>query len=54
MSSIEEKTPYMIVIGDKEKNLKSLAVRERKSRKVVKTTVKKFIDKIKKEISQKK
>ena len=49
----KQKLPYIIVIGDKEKNLKSLAIRKRKNNKVSKTTIKRFIDKIKKEISQK-
>lgn len=48
------KIPYMLVIGDKEKNLKNLAVRARGSTKVKRMSVSVFIKNALKEIDKKK
>jgi len=50
----QQKVPYILVIGDKEKKGKSLNVRIRSQKQMKKMTVKSFIDKVKKEIEQKK
>ena len=44
----------MLVIGDKEMKSKSLNVRHRDQKEVVKISLKKFIEQIKKEIESKK
>lgn len=50
----QQKVPYILVIGDKEKKGKSLNVRIRSQKQMKKMTVKSFIDKVRKEIVQKK
>lgn len=50
----KQKAPYMLVVGDKEIKGKTLNVRHRDQKEVVKMTVKKFIERIKKEIKEKK
>jgi len=48
-----EKVPYLIVIGDKEKNSKTLTVEGRNNEKIENITTEKFLEKIKKEILEK-
>jgi threonyl-tRNA synthetase len=48
------KVPYMLVIGDKEKSLKTVNVRVRGRKKEVRMTLKSFIAKVKDEISKRK
>lgn len=50
----QQKVPYILVIGDKEKKGKSLNVRIRRQKQMKKMTVKSFVEKIKKEIEGKK
>ena len=50
----KQKTPYMLVVGDKESKSNSVAVRSRGSRDIKDMEVKKFIDRIKKEVEEKK
>lgn len=50
----KQKVPYMLVIGDKEMKSKSLNVRIRGQKAVQKMTQKAFVDKIQKEIANKK
>ena len=50
----KQKTPYMLVVGDKESKSDSVAVRSRGSRDIKDMEVKKFIDRIKKEVEEKK
>ncbi len=50
----KQKIPYMLVIGDKEMNSKSLNVRQRGQKDVKKITTKKLIETIKKEIEERK
>jgi len=52
--AIKQKVPYMLVIGEKEMKAKSLAVRERGSKKVKNIAKKKFIKEIKNKIKNKK
>jgi threonyl-tRNA synthetase len=48
-----EKVPYLIVIGDKEKDSETLTVEGRNNEKLEDITAEKFLEKIKKEISDK-
>jgi len=50
----KQKTPYMLVVGDKESESNSVAVRERGSRDIKTEEVGKFLEKIKREIEEKK
>ncbi len=50
----KEKIPYMLVIGEKEAKSNYLNVRQRGEKKIIKMGRKKFIEKIKKEIAEKK
>ncbi|MBU4421513.1 threonine--tRNA ligase [Patescibacteria group bacterium] len=50
----KDKVPYMVVIGDKEKDLKKVSVRERGSKGTYEIPVDKFLEKIVEEIGQKK
>jgi len=50
----KQKSPYMLVIGDKEMGGKKLNVRVRGKQKTVAMTVKKFIEKVKTEIEKRK
>ncbi len=50
----KNKTPYILVIGDKEMGGKNLNVRIRGKQKTVSMTLKKFIEKLKKEIEKRK
>lgn len=50
----KEKIPYMLVIGEKEAKSNYLNVRQRGEKKIIKMSRKKFIEKIKKEIAEKK
>ena len=52
--AITMKVPYMLVIGEKEKSLKTLTVRARGSQAEKKMTVNKFIGRMKTEIERKK
>lgn len=47
----EDKVPYMIIIGEKEAESKTISVRSRDTDETVNMTLDEFIDKIKKEIS---
>ena len=49
----KQKIPYMLIIGDKEKALRSLTVRIRGQEKQPKMTVSAFIKRVKKEITTK-
>jgi len=49
----KEKIPFMLVIGDKEVKGKKLAVRVRGQKETTEMTIKKFIERIKKEVEQK-
>jgi len=49
----KEKVPYMLVVGDKEKSLKKLSVRERSSKDTYEMPVDKFLEKIVGEIRDK-
>ena len=48
-----EKTPYLIVIGDKEKDSETLTVEGRNNEKLENISIEKFLEKIKKEIINK-
>lgn len=50
----KQKTPYMLVVGDKESESNSVAVRERGSRDIKTVEVEKFVERIKGEIEEKK
>jgi len=50
----KKKIPYMLVLGDKEVKSASLNVRIRGKKQLVKTTVKKFIERVQSEIEKKK
>jgi len=50
----KQKVPYILVIGDKEKKGKSLNVRLRGQKQMKKMTIRSFIEKVKKEIRDKK
>jgi len=50
----KQKTPYMLVVGDKEIDANSVAIRERGSRDIKTEEVGKFLEKIKREIEEKK
>lgn len=50
----KQKTPYMLVVGDKEAESNSVAVRSRGSRDIKTVEVEEFIESIKKEIDEKK
>lgn len=52
--AVKEKIPYMLVIGDQEINSENLHIRKRGSRDVIEISKDKFIEKIKKEIEDKK
>ncbi|MBU1179617.1 threonine--tRNA ligase [Patescibacteria group bacterium] len=49
-----EKVPYMLVVGDKEKSLKKLSVRERSSKDTYEMPVDKFLEKVVEEMEKKK
>jgi threonyl-tRNA synthetase len=48
------KIPYILVVGDEEKSSKSVSVRSRQSKKITKMSLDKFLEKIQKEIAQRK
>lgn len=48
------KVPYMLVIGDKEKDLKNVSVRERSKKETYNLPLQEFIEKIREEIKKKK
>ena len=50
----KQKTPYMLVVGDKESESNSVAVRMRGSKNIKTMEVEKFIERVKKEIEEKK
>ncbi|MFH0820070.1 MAG: threonine--tRNA ligase [bacterium] len=50
----KQKVPYMLVIGDKETKGKTLNVRHRDEKDMVRMTIKKFIERIKREVEEKK
>ena len=50
----KEKIPYMLVVGDKEKSLRKLSVREKRKKETYEMLLGKFIEKIVKEIAEKK
>ncbi|MFC1612543.1 threonine--tRNA ligase [Patescibacteria group bacterium] len=50
----KEKVPYMLVVGDKEKSLRKLTVRERSKKDTYEMPVDKFMDKLDKDIKLKK
>jgi len=50
----KQKIPYILVIGDEEEKEKLVAVRTRDSKKIEKMKLAKFIEKVTKEIKQKK
>ena len=50
----KQKTPYMLVVGDKESENDSVAVRTRGSGKIESMEIEKFVEKIRKEIEEKK
>ncbi len=50
----KQKIPYMLVVGDKEKDLKKVAMRARGNNKIEELDLQEFIDKIRKEIVAKK
>jgi threonyl-tRNA synthetase len=50
----KQKTPYMLVVGDKESESNSVAVRERRSRDIKTIKTEEFIKRIKKKITDKK
>jgi threonyl-tRNA synthetase len=49
-----KKIPYMIIIGDKEKEAKKISVRSKKDGDMGALAVKKFVESLKKEIEEKK
>ena len=49
-----QKVPYVIIVGDKEVKTKTIAVRQRGKGDIGQTKLNKFIDKIKKEVEEKK
>ena len=49
-----QKIPYMLVVGDKEEKAKSVGVRDRKKGDIGMMKIEKFIEKITKEIKNKK
>jgi len=49
-----EKVPYILVVGEKEKNNRTVAIRERGKGDLGAIKLENFIEKIKKEISEKK
>lgn len=50
----KQKVPYMLVIGDREKDLKNLSVRERGRKETTAMSLEKFVEKIKEEINTRK
>jgi threonyl-tRNA synthetase len=48
------KVPYMLVVGDKEKDLKKLSIRERGQKETYKMELEKFVEKIREEIKERK
>lgn len=51
-SAEEKKVPYIIVVGDKEESANSIAVRNKGNKKIENYSIEKFIEMLKKEISE--